>query len=239
MALIEFKDLCIGYEHKVIIQNINLQIDNGEYVCVFGDNGVGKTTFLKTILGLIPPLSGHITKDESLNRKEVGYLPQRIQIKPEFPASCLEVVLSGCVNRLGFWPFYRRQHKEIANEKMRLLGINKLALKPFRELSGGQQQRVLLARALCATDKLLILDEPFTGLDQNTTISLYEVLDKINKELGVTIIVVSHFMEEILSHASKVVYLAKDNVFYGTPEEYDQKFNLNILKLKNDQIEEE
>ena len=188
MSLIEFKDLCIGYEHKVIIKKINLEINDGEYVCVFGDNGVGKTTFLKTILGLIPPVSGSIIYEEGFNKKEVGYLPQSSQIKPEFPASCFEVVLSGCVNKLKLWPFYRKVHKDLALEKMKLLGVRNLANKPFRDLSGGQKQRVLLARALCATDRILVLDEPFTGLDYNSTMSLYQLLDKINKELHVTII---------------------------------------------------
>lgn len=231
MALIEFKDLSIGYEHKVIIDNINLNINDGDYVCIFGDNGVGKTTFLKTMLGLIPPLKGTLKLDDSLNRKMIGYLPQKSQIKSEFPASVWEVVLSGCLNRLGFLPFYRKAEKEIALANMKLLGIQGLAYKPFRELSGGQQQRVLLARALCATDRLLILDEPFTGLDQTTALGLHEVLDKINKDLGVTIIVVSHFMEDIVSHINRVVHLEKENVFYGTPKEYQERYNFNLLKL--------
>lgn len=238
MPLIEFKDLCIGYEHKVIIKNINLEINDGEYVCVFGDNGVGKTTFLKTILGLIPPLSGSIIIEDTFNKKEVGYLPQRMQLKPEFPASCFEIVLSGCVNRLKIWPFYRKSHRDLAIEKMKLLGVANLKDKPFRVLSGGQQQRILLARALCATDRLLILDEPFTGLDYHAAKSLYDLLEKINKQLNVTIIVVSHFMEDILAYSTKVVHLSKEEVFCGTPEQYVQKFDLNILKLKNSQIKE-
>lgn len=239
MSLIEFKDLCIGYEHKVIIKKINLEINDGEYVCVFGDNGVGKTTFLKTILGLIPLVSGSIIYEEGFNKKEVGYLPQSSQIKPEFPASCFEVVLSGCVNKLKLWPFYRKVHKDLALEKMKLLGVKNLANKPFRDLSGGQKQRVLLARALCATDRILVLDEPFTGLDYNSTMSLYQLLDKINKELHVTIIVVSHFMKDILNHASKVVHLASEEVFCGTPAEYNEKFNLNIQSENSDKSVEE
>lgn len=231
MKLMEFKNLVIGYEHKAIIKNINLTIDEGDYVCVFGDNGVGKSTFLKTLLGLLPPLNGDIIFDEKLNKKMIGYLPQKIEVKSEFPAAALEVVLSGCVSRLGFRPFYRKSDKELAKKNMDLLGVTPLAQKPFRELSGGQQQRILLARALCATDKLLVLDEPFTGLDQTTTSKLHEVLDKINKEKGVTIIVVSHFMEDIVHHANKVVHLEKDNVFCGTPLEYEQKYNFNLLKL--------
>lgn len=231
MSLLEFKNLRIGYEHKVIIDDINAEINDGDYVCVFGDNGVGKTTFLKTMLGLIPPLKGSIKLDPSINRKSIGYLPQKMQIKSEFPASVYEVVLSGCLNRLKFRPFYGKKEKEIANVNMKLLRIKSLSNRPFRELSGGQQQRALLARALCATDRLLILDEPFTGLDQNTMMGLHEVLDKINKELGVTIVIVSHFMEDIVFHCNKVIHLDSNNVFCGTPEEYEVKYNFNLLKL--------
>lgn len=231
MPLLEFNNLSIGYNHKIIISNINFSIEKGDYVCVFGDNGVGKTTFLKTLLGLLPPLSGTLVLNERLNRKMIGYVPQKMEVRSEFPASCLEVVLSGCVNRLGWRPFYRKDDKELAKNNMDLLGIAHLAYRPFRELSGGQQQRVLLARALCATDHLLVLDEPFTGLDQPTTTKLHEVLDKINKIRGVTIIIVSHFMEDIVSHVNKVVHLEKDDVFCGTPAEYEKKYNFNLLKL--------
>lgn len=239
MPLMEFKNLCIGYEHKVILKNINLTINDGDYVCVFGDNGVGKTTFLKTLLGLLPPIAGTIVRDEKLNKKMIGYVPQKIQIRSEFPASCQEVVLSGCVSRLGLFPFYRKEEKELAKKNMALLGVVHLANKPFRELSGGQQQRILLARALCATDRLIVLDEPFTGLDLSTTNTLHKVLDKINKEYGVTIIVVSHFMEDIVGHTNKIVHLDKNEVFYGTPDEYEKKFNFNLLKLHPIKAEEE
>lgn len=239
MALIEYKELSIGYENKIIIKGINLEINEGDYVCVFGSNGIGKTTFLKTTLGLLPPVKGYIKRSESLNKKMIGYLPQQSKIKTGFPASSFEVVLSGCLSRLKWRPFYRQAEKNLAGENMKLLGVANLASRPFRELSGGQQQRILLARALCATDKLLILDEPFTGLDPETTAKLHEVLDKINKELGVTIMVVSHFMEDIVSHASKVVHLEKENVFCGTPEEYAETYNFSLLKLHPITVKEE
>ncbi len=229
--ILEYKGLCIGYEHKSIVNNINLQIEEGDYVCVFGDNGIGKTTFLKTTLGLIPPVRGTIKRTDKLNRNMVGYLPQQSKIPGEFPASAFEVVISGCVSRLRYFPFYRKAEKQMAKENMKLLGITNLANRPFRELSGGQQQRVLLARALCATDKLLILDEPFTGLDKNTTTSLYKILNKINKELGVTLIIVSHYKEEIVDYANKIVQLEKPEVFCGSKDEYKSKYlNLPVVK---------
>lgn len=232
--ILEYKGLCIGYEHKAIVSNINLEIKEGDYVCVFGDNGIGKTTFLKTTLGLLPPVRGFVKKSDKLNRNMIGYLPQQSKIPTEFPASSFEVVISGCVSRLKYFPFYRKAEKQMAKENMKLLGISNLANRPFRELSGGQQQRVLLARALCATDKLLILDEPFTGLDKNTTTSLYKILNKINKELGVTLIIVSHFKEEIIDYANKIIHLEKTNVFCGSNEEYKQKY-LNYLPVKEGQ----
>jgi len=225
--ILEYKGLCIGYDHKAIIKDINMVINEGDYVCVFGDNGIGKTTFLKTTLGLLPPIRGSIKKGEEIENNMIGYLPQKAKIPGEFPASVFEVVLSGCVNRLRYFPFYRKAEKQMARENMKLLGITNLVNRPFRELSGGQQQRVLLARALCATDKLLILDEPFTGLDRSTTVSLYKLLDKINKELGVTIIIVSHFKEEIIDHANKIVQLEQSKVFCGTPEEYKDMYIIN------------
>lgn len=227
--ILEYKGLCIGYDHKVIVKDINFTIEDGDYVCVFGDNGIGKTTFLKTTLGLLAPIRGTIKKGEELNNNMIGYLPQKAKIPAEFPASVFEVVLSGCVNRLRYFPFYRKAEKQMARENMKLLGISNLASRPFRELSGGQQQRVLLARALCATDKLLILDEPFTGLDKTTTISLYKLLDKINKELGVTLVIVSHFKEDIIDHANKIVQLEQNKVFCGTPEEYKNTYIINKL----------
>lgn len=226
MDIINCYNLSIGYEKKVIISDINLTINDGDYVCVFGENGSGKSTLLKTILGLNEPLKGKISFNDSFNRKLVGYLPQKASIKSDFPASVYEIVLSGCLNRLGFRPFYSKNEKEIVDRNMRLLGVKHLSKRPFKDLSGGQQQRVLLSRALCATDKLLVLDEPFTGLDQATTDLLYQVLEKINKELGVTIIIVSHYIEDILSYAEKVIYLNEKSCFFGTTKEY-------IIERKN------
>lgn len=227
--LLECKNLSIGHDNKVVLRDINLTINQGEYVCIFGDNGSGKSTLVKTILGLIPKIKGDIKFDNGLKQKSIGYLPQKNDDLSGFPASVYEVVRSGCLNRLGFKPFYSRKEISRAKSMMELLNITNLSMRPFSELSGGQQQRVLLARALCATDKLLILDEPFTGLDGFTAKQLHSTLDKINHELNVTIIIVSHFIEDILKHATKVIHLSQKCMFCGNPREYMEHYKKEFV----------
>lgn len=218
--ILKCSNLTIGHDNHIVLKDVNFEIMQGEYVCMFGDNGSGKSTLVKTILGLIPKIKGEILFGEGLKQKSIGYLPQKNENLAGFPASVFEVVRSGCLNRLGYSPFYSKKDVKRTKEAMEVLKITLLENRSFSELSGGQQQRVLLARALCATDKLLILDEPFTGLDGITAKQLHENLDKINKELGVTIIIVSHFIEDILKHATKVIHLNQNCMFCGNPEEY-------------------
>lgn len=222
MIQIECKNMSIGYENKVIAKNINFSVNQGDYVYIFGDNGIGKTTLLKTILGLYPHQKGELKYDSSIKQSTIGYLPQKSKIQQEFPASVYEIVISGCLNRLKWRFFYHKAEKESVANAMKLLNISRLAKRPFRELSGGLQQRVLLARAFCATEKIMVLDEPFVGLDQYSTDQLYKSLDKINKELGVTIIIVSHYVEEAISHCSKIIVLQTEKTISYTPEEYRQ-----------------
>ena len=241
--ILECKNLSIGYDNRTVMMNINLSIEKGEYVCIFGDNGSGKSTLVKTILGLSPKLKGDIEFGEGLKVKSIGYLPQKNNNLNGFPASVYEVVRSGCLNSMGFMPFYTKKAIKRTKDMMRLLEVEALEHRAFSELSGGQQQRVLLARALCATDKLIILDEPFTGLDTTSAKKLYETLQTINKELGVTILIVSHYVEDILKYADKVVHLSQDCLFCGNPEEYKahlkkeyakKEFKLNRHSLLKD-----
>ena len=218
--ILECKDLTIGYDNRTVMKNINLTIEEGEYVCIFGDNGSGKSTLVKTLLTLVQPLKGSVNFNKHLSTKSIGYLPQRNDNLKDFPASVYEVVRSGCLNRMGFRPFYSKAHIQRTKDMMQLLEIDSLANRSFAELSGGQQQRVLLARALCSTEKLLILDEPFTGLDPSSASKLYKTLQMVNKELGVTLLIVSHYIEDILKYASKVVHLSQECLFCGNPEEY-------------------
>lgn len=217
--LIKFENVQIGYVNKVICENINLDIEDGDYITIFGENGSGKTTFLKTLVGIIPALKGKIIYDKSIDTKSIGYLPQSINVRSDFPASAFEIVLSGCIKKLKGRPFYTRKEKEYAREVMSVFNILRLAGRPFRELSGGQQQRVLLARAYCSMKKILVLDEPFTGLDPSSVKQLIDTLDELNNR-GITIIIVSHLVSAALDCSKKIVKIARDDIFVGTPEEF-------------------
>lgn len=222
MILLSCHELNIGYDGKTIVEHINLEITNGDYICIVGENGSGKSTLMKTLVNLILPISGKLKYDPTIRPQSIGYLPQQIQVQQDFPASVYEVVLSGCLNRLGYYPFYRKKEKEIANRYLKLLEISHLRIKPFRELSGGQQQRVLLARALCSTDKILFLDEPFSGIDLFMAQQIYSIIDLINKEYGVTIVMISHDIKSALKYATKVIHVDKTITFQGSPKEYIQ-----------------
>lgn len=218
MALIEIKNASMGYEGKIVLSDINLKINEGDYVCIVGENGSGKTTLMKCLLGLLSVQSGSITYGDGLMQCEIGYLPQQTVLQKDFPASVSEVVLSGCLNKKHTL-FYSKEQKETAAKNMELTGIYPLRKKCFRELSGGQRQRVLLARALCATHKLLILDEPVTGLDPKASADMYALIKNLNKN-GITIIMVSHDITASVNNASKILHLSKNTYFYGTAHQY-------------------
>lgn len=218
MALITIKNASMGYEGKTVLSNLTLTVNEGNYVCIVGENGSGKTTLMKCLLGLIQPTAGSIVFGDGLKQREIGYLPQQTLIQQDFPASVSEVVLSGCLNKRCTM-FYSKQQKEIAADNMKLTGIFDLRKKCFRELSGGQRQRVMLARALCATQKLLILDEPVTGLDPMATADMYALIKDLNHK-GITIIMVSHDINAAVSNASKILHLSRNNYFYGTAHQY-------------------
>lgn len=220
MALIEVKGLKLGYENRVIIKNLNFTVNNGEYLCIVGENGSGKTTLMKTLLNLQKPIDGEIVFGDGLKRNEIGYLPQQTIVQKDFPASVREIVLSGCQSRCGLRPFYNREEKKLAEDNMERMGIKQLAKRCYRDLSGGQQQRVLLARALCATRKILLLDEPVSGLDPMVTAEMYSLIEGLNKE-GITIIMISHDISAAVSYATNILHISK-KIFFGTKEEYQQ-----------------
>lgn len=217
MAQLTVKDLALGYEGHVIRQNVNFSIDQGDYLCIVGENGSGKSTLMKTILGLQKPLGGSITFGDGLRNNEVGYLPQQTQVQRDFPASVWEVVLSGCQARTRR-TFYNAEDKRIARENIERLGITTLTRRCYRELSGGQQQRVLLARALCAADRLLLLDEPTAGLDPLATAELYSLITELNRG-GMTILMISHDMSAALRYASHILHVGGSS-FFGTKDDY-------------------
>lgn len=219
MSQIECKNINVKYENQVILEDVSFCIESGDYVCIVGENGAGKSTLVKVLLGTEGVKSGEIIFDSTLNKNEIGYLPQQTKAQKDFPASVYEVVLSGCLNSKGISPFYSKKDKALANEMIKSLGIEKIKKKSFRELSGGQQQRVLLARALCATKKVIVLDEPITGLDPTVTREMYSLIKEIN-ERGITIIMVSHDINFAINNANKILHLKKKIKFFGDTQDY-------------------
>ena len=211
-----------GYENHDAVIDLNLEIYPGDYLCVVGENGSGKSTLIKGMLGLLKPTGGSLSVADELKRGGIGYLPQQTAAQKDFPATVQEVVLSGTLSRRGNRPFYSQAERKLAAHNLERLGIEHLKQKCYRELSGGQQQRVLIARALCATEQLLILDEPITGLDPSAIQDFYHLIKKLNKEEGITIIMVSHDIGNVISQANKILHLHRRVVFCGTAEAYRQ-----------------
>lgn len=218
MSLLTIKDLSLGYENMTVVDGLNFTVEAGDYLCIVGENGSGKSTLMKTILQLQKPLKGEVLVGDGLLSKEIGYLPQQTVIQKDFPASVKEIVISGCQGQMGLRPFYSKKEKEIARKNMDCMGITEFKDRCYRELSGGQQQRVLLARALCATRKVLLLDEPVAGLDPKVTLEMYEVIKKLN-DSGITIIMISHDIGAAVKYASKILHIGKE-IFFGSKEEY-------------------
>ncbi len=215
------QNLSVGYNNVSLHDNINFSIPSGSYVCVIGDNGVGKSTLIKTLLGLIPPISGDIIIGNGAKKLDIGYLPQQTQVQKDFPASVYEVVLSGCLNKIGFRPFYNKKEKKLAKDMLNKLGILDLSKKSYSKLSGGQQQRVLLARALCATSEILLLDEPTAGLDIASTNEFYNIIKDLNAE-GTTIIMITHNLKEAISDADYILCLNDCKVSCMTKNVYEE-----------------
>ena len=218
MSMIEVKDLALGYENSAILKGLNFTVNRGDYLCIVGENGSGKSTLMKTLLGLQKPLSGEILFGDGLKKNEIGYLPQQTVVQRDFPASVREIVLSGCQSRCGFRPFYNKAEKQLAEQNMERMGIKSFEKRCYRELSGGQQQRVLLARALCATQKILLLDEPVSGLDPMVTAEMYDLIESLNKE-GITTIMISHDITAAIHYASHILHIGK-KTFFGTKDDY-------------------
>ena len=218
MALLKCENVTLGYETGIVIENLNFEVGEGNYLCIVGENGSGKSTLMKSLLGLLSPVSGKIEFGDGLKKNEIGYLPQQTQVQRDFPASVREIVLSGCQGRMGIRPFYNKEDKALAAENMERMQITQFADRCYRELSGGQQQRVLLARALCSTRKLLLLDEPVAGLDPKVTANMYELVEELNKS-GVSIIMISHDIAAAVKYASHILHIGK-KIFFGTKEEY-------------------
>ena len=221
MAQLSCQNLTVGYDGRTVLQGLNFEVNPGDYLCIVGENGSGKSTLMKTILGLQAPISGTILTGDGLRKNEIGYLPQQTQVQKDFPASVREIVLSGCQGRCGSRPFYSKEEKRLAEENIGKMGIGSLTKRCYRELSGGQQQRVLLARALCATRKMLLLDEPVSGLDPRVTAEMYGLIETLNREEGITVMMISHDISAALRYASHILHIG-DSVFFGTKTDYLQ-----------------
>lgn len=217
MPQIVCENASLGYDGKPIVTDLSFTVNAGDYLCIVGENGSGKSTLMKTILNLTPPLAGSI-RMEGLKPTQIGYLPQQTQVQRDFPASVLEIVLSGFQGQRGWRPFYTKEEKATADANLKKLGLEGFERRCYRELSGGQQQRVLLARALCATQKCLLLDEPISGLDPKATAQMYEIIEQLHRE-GITIIMISHDVGVALADATHILHIGK-HLFFGTKESY-------------------
>lgn len=220
MSLISCENVTFTYEGNIVLSDLNFNVERGEYLCIVGENGAGKSTLIKGILRLKSPSGGSILAGDGLKPNQIGYLPQQTMAQRDFPASVYEVVLSGRLNSMSILPFYKKIDKEDALRQLRFLGIEDLKNRCYRELSGGQQQRVLLARALCASKELLVLDEPVTGLDPVMTGELYRIIEKINKVERRTVIMVSHDIQGAIMYSSHILHLGKTQLFFGVKEDY-------------------
>ena len=219
MALLTCENVALGYDGHAVLSDIGFQVNAGDYLCIVGENGSGKSTLMKTILGLQKPIGGRIVFGEGLRQTEIGYLPQQTALQKDFPATVREIVLSGCQARIGKRPFYRREEKLLARQNMERMNLADLSGRCYRELSGGQQQRVLLARALCATRRMLVLDEPVAGLDPKVTAEMYALIRKLNREDGITVMMISHDLAAALQEATHILHVGHD-FFFGTKEAY-------------------
>lgn len=220
MDILSCKGVSLAYEGRTVLSDVDFTVKNGDYLCIVGENGSGKSTLVKTILGLHPAERGKVEYLDSLTRKDIGYLPQQTSLRRDFPASVREVILSGCINGMGLLPFYTKKEKTKARQVMERLGITDIENSSFAELSGGQRQRVLLGRALCSASKLLVMDEPASGLDPIITKEVYSIVSEINRTEGMTVIMVSHDIPAAVKYSTHILHIKNTPLFFGTTEEY-------------------
>lgn len=218
MNIIEVKNLSAFYENRMVFENVEFTVTEGDYLCIVGENGSGKTTLMKTLLGFDIKHTGTI-KFNGFTKREIGWLPQKTQHQKDFPASVNEVVMSGFAGGGFFGTRYNKAQKEQANQNMKLLDIESLAEKSFSELSGGQQQKVLLCRALCAAKKVLLLDEPVTSLDESAAEELYALIKKLNEQ-GLAIVMITHDVTRALNDAKHVLNMSENTFFYGSVADF-------------------
>lgn len=219
-VILKAEHICVAYEGKSVVDHVSFEVERGDYLCIVGENGTGKSSLVKAMLGLVPTCCGKAEFNLKGGRKRIGYMPQQTAEQKDFPATVSETVLSGCLSGMRFPKVYTEKEKKIAEEYMKYLDIYELRKKSVRELSGGQRQRVFLCRALCAADEILVLDEPVSGLDTNAAKDLYLCLEKLNREKEITVIMISHDMQSAMKYATKILHLDRSLLFYGRKDEY-------------------
>lgn len=223
MKILEVNHGSIAYDHEqhFAVEDVSFSVEEGEYLCIVGSNGSGKSTLIKGVVGLVPLSAGSII--HSYGPESYAYLAQINTIEKEFPATVAEVVLSGTQNKGKGLPFYTKEDKQVAEQAMETLNITALKDKRIGNLSGGQQQRVMLARAICRNPKMLILDEPCTGLDPVITREFYQLLGAYNKQ-GMTIVMVSHDADQVENYANRVIVMNQTIEFDGPAEVWAQNW---------------
>ncbi len=226
MSQIICNDITLGYGGVNVCEGVSFCVDKGDYLCIVGDNGSGKSTLMKALLELKTPEKGSITLSDGVTRHDIGYLPQRSELQKDFPASVIEIVRSGCVGRKDFHFFMGKPQRARVEKNMRCMRISELAKRPFSELSGGQQQRTLLARALCAAEKVLLLDEPVSGLDGSAAEDMYNAIKHLNRDHGITIIMITHDLTSVAKHATKVLHMSSSPTFYSSIGDFCTDFGI-------------
>lgn len=214
MSKIICKNLTLGYNGQAVCKGIDITVSGGDYLCVVGDNGSGKSTLTRALLGLVTPMEGELIF-EGVDRRDIGYLPQRTEGAADFPATVEEVVRSGCVGHRKFGLFMNKEQKKRVERNMHCMKIAELSRRPFSALSGGQQQRALLARALCSAESVLVLDEPTASLDPKAAEDTYRAIEHLNRDHGITIIMVTHDMDAVKKYATRVLDMS------GEPSSYE------------------
>ena len=214
------RDVSLGYDGQTVCEHVSFAVETGDCLCIVGDNGSGKSTLMRALLNLKSPTAGEILFGDGISQRDIGYLPQQNESQKDFPASVFEVVLSGCIKQLDFRIFAGKRSKTAAKHALREMGLLEMKRRPFRTLSGGQQQRVLLARALCAAQKILVLDEPTVGLDPQATEKMYDTIRHLNRAHGITVIMVTHDLSAVVHLATRVLHMSHLPTFYHSVEEY-------------------
>lgn len=218
--------LRLGYRHRVLIKELSLEVSRGDILGIVGPNGCGKTTLLRTMLGLTSPLSGFVEHDPSL---VVAYVPQRDRLETILPITALDIVLMGRAARFDAWRRTREGDRNAARRALARVDAEALGQQLFRNLSGGQQQRVVLARALAAEPDVLVLDEPTAGMDIASEAAMLDFLGELNRSQGVTILIVTHMLSLVLNLAKTVMLMDAGTVLHGPVNDVVREDRLSAL----------